>query len=56
MLNTISEEIYIRQPLGFEGENEEKWVYRLKCSFYGLKQASRSWNGALYEELIIFDF
>lgn len=42
----IQEEIYIRQPPGFEqyGPNGEELVCKLKKSIYGLKQASRNWN------------
>jgi hypothetical protein len=42
----VEEEIYIRQPEGFEqrGPKGEELVCRLKKSLYGLKQASRNWN------------
>ena len=42
----VEEEIYIRQPEGFErkGPNGEELVCRLKKSLYGLKQAPRNWN------------
>lgn len=45
----IIEEIYIRQPEGFEqrGPNGEELVCRLNKSIYGLKQASRDWNKTL---------
>ena len=44
--SNIQEEIYMRQPQGFEqyGANGEELVCNLKKSIYGLKQASRNWN------------
>ena len=47
---TISEEIHMQQPPGFEEDGKEKWICRLKRSLYGLKQAARSWNEALLLE------
>lgn len=51
----IKEEIYIRQPEGFEqrGLNGEELVCRLHRSIYGLKQASRNWNETIDEWLVI---
>ena len=37
----IEEEVYIEQPKGFDVENRETHVCRLKKSLYGLKQESR---------------
>jgi hypothetical protein len=39
----LEEEIYMQQPQGYEVKGEENLVYRLKKSFYGLKQALRQW-------------
>jgi len=38
----ISEEVYVKHPLGFEDLKHSKYVFILKKSLYGLKQASRS--------------
>jgi hypothetical protein len=35
----IEEEVYVKQPLGFESEKYPHRVYRLKRALYGLKQA-----------------
>ena len=45
----ISEEIYLRQPQGFEqqGPNGEELVCKLNKSIYGLKQAARDWNDTI---------
>jgi len=40
----LEEEIYVRQPEGFERKGQENKVLRLKKSLYGLKQAPREWN------------
>lgn len=45
----LQEEIYLRQPPGFERGNS---VLRLKKSLYGLKQAARAWNLALHGVLL----
>ncbi|KAG9455261.1 hypothetical protein H6P81_008165 [Aristolochia fimbriata] len=39
----LEEEIYMRQPAGFEVIGKESWVCKLKRSLYGLKQAPRQW-------------
>lgn len=39
----LEEEVYVRQPAGYEKQSEEDKVYRLKRALYGLKQAPRAW-------------
>jgi hypothetical protein len=43
----IHEEIYIRQPLGFENPKYPDRVYELLKALYGLKQVSRAWYARL---------
>jgi hypothetical protein len=43
----IEEEVYVKQPPGFESEKYPHRVYRLKRALYGLKQAPRAWYGRL---------
>ena len=39
----IKEEVYVEQPLGFEVQDRDTHVCRLKKVLYGLKQAPRAW-------------
>ena len=39
----IKEEVYVEQPLGFEVQDWDTHVCRLKKALYGLKQAPRAW-------------
>jgi hypothetical protein len=41
------EEVYVKQPPGFESVEFPHKVYRLRKAFYGLKQAPRAWYGRL---------
>lgn len=52
----IAEEIYMKQPPGFEAKGRERQVCSLKSSLYGLKQAAESWNDAINETLLTFGF
>jgi hypothetical protein len=41
------EEVYVRQPPGFESVEFPHQVYKLRKALYGLKQAPRAWYGRL---------
>jgi hypothetical protein len=43
----LEEEVYVRQPPGFESVEFPRRVYKLRKALYGLKQASRAWYGRL---------
>jgi hypothetical protein len=43
----IEEEVYVKQPPGFESEKYPHRLYRLKRALYGLKQGPRAWYGRL---------
>jgi hypothetical protein len=43
----IQEEVYVRQPPGFENPKYPNRVYKLSKTLYGLKQAPRVWHARL---------
>jgi hypothetical protein len=43
----IQEEVYVRQPLGFESLKYPDRVYKLSNVLYGLKQAPWAWHARL---------
>ncbi|GJT09278.1 retrovirus-related pol polyprotein from transposon TNT 1-94 [Tanacetum coccineum] len=40
----LKEEVYVKQPPGFESSEFLDYVYKLDKALYGLKQAPRAWN------------
>jgi hypothetical protein len=45
--DVIQEEVYVRQPLGFENPKYPNIVYKLSKALYGLKQAPWTWYARL---------
>jgi hypothetical protein len=41
----LEEEVYVRQPPGFESKKYPHRVYKLRKALYGLKQTPRAWYG-----------
>ncbi|GKA57794.1 putative reverse transcriptase domain-containing protein [Tanacetum coccineum] len=50
LYGNITEEVYVKQPLGFEDPAHPNKVYRVVKALYGLHQAPRAW----YERLSTF--
>ncbi|WVZ84551.1 hypothetical protein U9M48_031576 [Paspalum notatum var. saurae] len=48
----IEEEVYVRQPPGFESARFPDRVYKLRKGLYGLKQAPRAWYDRLKSFLL----
>ncbi|KAL8105311.1 hypothetical protein AgCh_029194 [Apium graveolens] len=48
----LEEEVYVKQPLGFEDANHPDYVYKLYKALYGLKQAPRAWCERLSKFLL----
>ncbi|WVZ76044.1 hypothetical protein U9M48_024046 [Paspalum notatum var. saurae] len=48
----IEEEVYVRQPPGFESARVPDLVYKLRKALYGLKQAPRAWYARLKSFLL----
>jgi len=52
----IFEEVFVKQPPGFEDLKHPDYVYKLKKSLYGLKQTPRTWYDKLSNFLLKNDF
>jgi hypothetical protein len=48
----LSEEVYVKQPPGFEDPKRPNHVYKLSKVLYGLKQAPRAWYECLKDFLL----
>ena len=53
---TVSEDIYMRQPKGYEEPGREQSLAKLKKGLYGLKQVGREWYATLHDFLIGLGF
>jgi histone deacetylase 1/2 len=52
----LEEEVYMRQPPGFENAKMPNFVCKLDKAIYGLKQAPRAWYSRLSSKLINLGF
>jgi hypothetical protein len=52
----LEEEVYMRQPPGYEDKDKPGYVCRLDKALYGLKQAPRAWYSRLSSQLIKLGF
>ena len=52
----LEEEVYMRQPPGFEDPKHPSFVCKMKKAIYGLKQAPRAWYSRLSSKLVSLGF
>jgi histone deacetylase 1/2 len=52
----LEEEVYMKQPPGFEDPNVPNYICKLDKALYGLKQAPRAWYSRLSSKLIDLGF
>jgi hypothetical protein len=52
----IHEEVYVRQPLGFENPKYPHRVYKLSKALYRIKQATRAWYARLKTFLLEYGY
>jgi hypothetical protein len=52
----LKEEVYMRQPPGYESKEHPNFICRLDKAIYGLKQALRAWYARLSSKLIHLGF
>nr|AAR89047.1 putative integrase [Oryza sativa Japonica Group] len=52
----IQEEVYVKQPPGFENPDFPNYVFKLSKALYGLKQAPRAWYDRLKNFLLAKGF
>ena len=52
----LQEEVFVKQPHGFENNDLPDHVYKIDKALYGLKQAPRAWYDRLSKFLLIHGF
>jgi len=52
----LGEEVYMKQPKGFEAEGQEGLIWELQKGLYGLPQAGRIWNKAMNQAMLGLGF
>jgi histone deacetylase 1/2 len=52
----LEEEVYMRQPPGYEDKQHQNYVCKLDKAIYGLKQAPRAWYSRLSSQLVRYGF
>jgi histone deacetylase 1/2 len=52
----LDEDVYMKQPPGFEDSSRPEYICKLDKSLYGLKQAPRAWFSRLSTKLLALGF
>jgi hypothetical protein len=52
----LEEEVYMKQPPGYEDKSKPNYICKLDKVLYGLKQAPRAWYARLSSKLCDFGF
>lgn len=52
----LTEEVYMKQPLGFIHPDHPNHICKLRKAIYGLRQAPRAWYDSLTKFIISFGF
>ncbi|KAK1612117.1 hypothetical protein QYE76_035790 [Lolium multiflorum] len=52
----LEEEVYMKQPPGYEDKHKPSYVCKLDKALYGLKQAPRAWYSRLSSQLLSLGF
>lgn len=52
----LEEDVYMRQPPGYEDSGRKSYVCKLDKALYGLKQAPRAWYSRLSSQLLKYGF